>query len=136
METTQQRSRFGRTNIFLGSCILGLHSTTMRNKQRYCGHLQNHVRIANFRVGSREIAIPLKSSYFLHGLMTWVVMQRSVWSDIVSWRTRRLNNSTKYLLHALMTTTSKKEKQNLLDNCQILLSNCLEMLIPGKKWTT
>ena len=26
METTQQRSRFGRTNIFLGSCILGLHS--------------------------------------------------------------------------------------------------------------
>ena len=34
METTQQRSRFGRTNIFLGSCILGLHSTTMRNKQK------------------------------------------------------------------------------------------------------
>ena len=24
------------------------HSTTMRNKQRYCGQLQNHVRIANF----------------------------------------------------------------------------------------
>ena len=43
VETTQQRSRFGRTNIFPGSCILGLHSTTMRNKQRYCGQLQNHV---------------------------------------------------------------------------------------------
>ena len=25
------------TNIFLGSCILGMHSTTMRNKQRCCG---------------------------------------------------------------------------------------------------
>ena len=25
--------------------------------------------------------------------MTWLVMQRSVWNDIVSWRTRRLNNS-------------------------------------------
>ena len=48
MENTQQRSRLGRTNIFLGSCIFGLHSTTMRNKQRYCGQLQNHVRIANF----------------------------------------------------------------------------------------
>ena len=24
-------------------------STTMPNKQRYCGQLQNHVRIANFR---------------------------------------------------------------------------------------
>ena len=49
----------------------------------------------------------------------WLVMQRNVWNDIVSWRTRRLSNSTKYLLHASMTTTSKKKKQNLLDNCQI-----------------
>ena len=64
VETTQQRSRFGRTNIFPWSCILGLHSTTMWNKQRYCGQLQNHVRIANFRGGSREITIPSKSSYF------------------------------------------------------------------------
>ena len=40
----------------------------------------------------------------------WLVMQRSVWNDIVSWQTRRLNNSTKYLLHASMTTTSKKKK--------------------------
>ena len=44
-------------------------------------------------------------------------MQRSVWNDIVSWQTRRLNNSTKYLLHASMTTTSKKKKQNLLETC-------------------
>ena len=61
----------------------------------------------------------LKIFVFLQGLMTWLVMQRSVWNDIVSWRTRRLSNSTKYLLHASMTTTSKKKKQNLLENCQI-----------------
>ena len=54
----------GRTNIFPGSRILGLHSKTMPNKQRYCGQLQNHVRIANFRGRSREITIPSKSSYF------------------------------------------------------------------------
>ena len=29
VESTQQRSRFERTNIFPGSCILGVHSTTM-----------------------------------------------------------------------------------------------------------
>ena len=42
---------------------LGLHSK-MRNKQRYCGQLQNNVRIANFcgRIG--EITIPSKYSYF------------------------------------------------------------------------
>ena len=28
----------------------------------------------------------------------------------VSWQTRRLNNSTKYLLHASMTTTPRKKK--------------------------
>ena len=54
----------GETNIFLGSCILGLHSTTMRNKQRYCRQLQNHVRIANFSGGNRKTTIPSKSSYF------------------------------------------------------------------------
>ena len=64
MENTQQRSRFGRTNIFFGSCIFGLHSTTMRNKQRYCGQLQNHVRNANFSGWSREITIPSKSSSY------------------------------------------------------------------------
>ena len=61
----------------------------------------------------------LKIFIFLHGLMTWWVMQRSVWNDIVSWLTRLHSNSTKYLLHASMTTTSKKKKQNLLENCQL-----------------
>ena len=41
---------------------------------------------------------------FLRGPMIWkVIMQRNVWSDIVSWQIRRHNNSTKYLLHALTT---------------------------------
>ena len=48
VESTQQRSRFGRTNIFPWSCILGMHSSTMPKKQRYCGQSQNHVRAANF----------------------------------------------------------------------------------------
>ena len=63
MESTQQRSRFGRTNIFPRSCILVMLSTTTPNKQRYCGQLQNHVRIANFSGESRETTIPSKSSH-------------------------------------------------------------------------
>ena len=51
----------------------------------------------------------LRIFVFLRGLMIWKVMPRNVWNVIVSWQTRRLNNSTKYLLHALMTTTSKKK---------------------------
>ena len=33
----------GEPTSFVGSCILGMHSTTMPNKQRYCGQLQNRV---------------------------------------------------------------------------------------------
>ena len=52
----------------------------------------------------------LRIFVFLHGLMIWKVMPRNVWNDCVSWRTRRPNNSTKYLFHASMTTTLKKKK--------------------------
>ena len=34
------------------------------------------------------------------------------------WRTKRLNNSTKYQLHALMTIISKKKNWNPWENCQ------------------
>ena len=36
---------------------------------------------------------------FLHGPTVWKVMPRNAWSDIVSWPTGQLNNSTKYLLN-------------------------------------
>ena len=76
--------------------------------------------------------------------MTWLVMHRSVWKDNANWRTRRLNNSTKYPLCASMTITSKRKKQNLLENCHKyafkLFSNVdtwheLEGLIFYGQWT-
>ena len=54
---------------------------------------------------------------FPHGPRIWKVMQRIAWKDIANWRTTQLNNSTKYLLHALMTIISKKKKWDLLENC-------------------
>ena len=48
----------------------------------------------------------------LGGPMTWKVMPTNVWNDVVSWQTKRLNNSTKYQLHALMTIISKKKSRN------------------------
>ena len=59
-----------------------------------------------------------KICVFLRGHMTWKVMPRNVWNDIVSWQTGRLNNSTKYVLHALMTIISKKKKWNPWERCQ------------------
>ena len=60
----RQRSRFGRTNVFPGSCIPGMHSKTMWNKQRYCGQLQSHVWITNFCGRNCKTTILREFSYF------------------------------------------------------------------------
>ena len=73
---------------------------------------------------------------FLHGLMIWKVMRRNVWSDIVSWQTGRLNNSTKYLLHASMTTTLKKEEmksvRELSQVCSQIVLKCFYLARIGR----
>ena len=77
----------GEPTSFLWSCILGMHSKTMWNKQRYCGQLQNHVWIANFSGRNRKASILWESSYFfmvfwhgwsckeMCGTMLWVSKQ-------------------------------------------------------------
>ena len=39
VESTFERSRFGRTAIIPWPCLFGLHSTRMSTKQGYCGQL-------------------------------------------------------------------------------------------------
>ena len=67
----------------------------------------------------------------LHGSTIRKVVQRNVWSDIVSRRTKQHSNCTKLQLQALMTTNSKKKTWDLLDIAKSMLSNCLEMLAFG-----
>ena len=55
-------------------------------------------------------------------------MRRNVWSDIVSWQTRRLNNSTKYLLPASMTIKFKEEElKSVGELSQVCSQICSEM---------
>ena len=79
----------GEPTSFLDHVFLGCTQRTMWNKQKYCGQLQNHVRIAEFQRREQKNFHSLKIFVFLHGLMIWKVMQRNVWSDTVSWPTRR-----------------------------------------------
>ena len=108
----------GEPTSFLDHVYLGC---TQRQCEKSKDIVDNYRTMFESRIsaGRLENYHSLKIFVFLHGLMTWLVMQRNVWNDIVSWRTRRLSNSTKCLLHASMTTTPKKKKQNLLENCQI-----------------
>ena len=63
-KNTKQRSWFGRTNIFPWSCSPGMYSRTMWNEQKYCGQLQNHVWIENFRGENRKASILWEFSNF------------------------------------------------------------------------
>ena len=106
----------GEPTSFLDHVYLGC-------TQRQCEVSQNIVD--NYRTmfesrisAGRSDKLPFPQNLRISScLMIWKVMPRNVWHDIVSWRTRRLNSSTGYLLPASMTTTSKKKKQNLLENC-------------------
>ena len=54
----------GEPTSFLDHVYLGCTQRQCENKQRYCGPLQNHVRIANFSGENRKTTISSKSSYF------------------------------------------------------------------------
>ena len=107
----------------------------MWNKQRCCWQLQNHVWIQNFRRSNWKLSCSENLS-----ISSWScdmeVMPRNVWSDIVSWQTGGLNNSTRYQLHALMIIISKKKNWNPWENCQKYTLNFSKMLILGTYWTT
>ena len=66
---------------------------------------------------------------FLHGPMTWKVMQRNVWNDTSNWRTKQLNSSTKSQ-HRCMDDHQFKEEENgsvgeLSPVCSQLAPKCL-----------
>ena len=117
VESTKQRSWFGRHHSLI--CISGMYSKTMWNKQRYCWQLQNTCLNPEFLQEQLRNYHARKICVFLRGPTIWKVMPRNLWNDIVSWRTKRLNNSLKYQLLALTTIISKKKKNwNPWENCQ------------------
>ena len=67
---------------------------------------------------TEKITMLGKICVFLRGLVTCKVMSRNVWNVLESWQTRRLNNSTSYLLHVMMTIISKKKNWTPWEYCQ------------------
>ena len=99
--------------------------------------VDNHRTMFESRISARAtVKLPCSENLRISSWsVTWKGMSRNVWNDIVSWRTRRLNNSTKYQLHASMTTTSKKsEIRGRI--VQRMLSIFSEMQILGMYWKT
>ena len=131
-----KRSRLGRTNIFPCSCTLGMHSQTMWNKKRYCGQLQNHVRIANFRGRSREVTIPSKSSYFI--MVSWHDWSCKEVCGAILWVGEQDDSATLQSIYSMHRWPPLQIRRNEI--CwrivKYMLSNCSTMLILGTNWTT
>ena len=117
VETTQQRSRFGRTNIILWHCFFWSHSTRVSTSKDIVNNYRD-VFESRMSAGGKENNLVrgdlMQTSQ--HGLMIWKVMQRSVSSDVASWRTKRFNNCTMSQLHVLTTINLKKKRWDLLEN--------------------
>ena len=130
------RTWFGRTNIFPGSCILGMYSTTMPNKQRCCGQLQNHVRIANFRRRSRETTIPSKYSYFF--MVFWYGGSCKEMCGAILWVIQQVYTTTLQSIYSMHRWPSFQRRRNKIRGriVKSMLPNCSEMLILGTYWKT
>ena len=135
VESTRQRNWFGRTNIFHWSCILGMHSTTMRNKQRYCWQLQNHVKIQKFRRNNWEITMLGKSVYFFVSYN-----MESHAKKCVERYCELANETTQTTLQSINSMHRWPSFQiRILIRGRIVkstLSNCSKMRVLGTYWTT
>ena len=127
VESTQQRSRFGRTNIFL------LHSTTMQNKQRCCGQVQNPFE-SRISAGGVENYYSPKIFVFLHGLYDMIGHAKKCVE-----RCCELANKTTQQLYKVSTPCIDdhfKENEIRERIVKSMLSNCSEMLLVSTYWTT
>ena len=132
---THQRSRFGRTNIFPWSCILGMYSKSMWNKQRYCGQIQSHDLIENFSEGTekRPFSENLRNS-------SWCYDMDGHAKKCVE-RYCELAKKTTLQLYKVSTPCIDdhhfKEENEIYRRIVIrMLSNCSEMFVFSTYWTT
>ena len=74
---------------------------------------------------------------FLHGLMTWLVMPRNLWNDIMSWQTRTTQQLYKISTPCIDDHHFKEEENEIcwrIVTC--MRSNCSDMLFLGTNWKT
>ena len=123
----------GEPTSFLDHVYLGCTQRQCEISKDVVDNHRNFVWIANFRERNRGSFHTLRIFFFLHGLIMDGHARK--WVEGYCELANKTNSTTLQSIYS-MTTTSKKKKWNLLDNCPSMLSNCSEMLIFGKNWTT
>ena len=135
VEITKQRSWFGRTNIIPRSCIPGMYSKTMWNKQRYCRQLQNHVWIQNFRWGNGKIPMLGKSEYLFVVLSHGKSCQEMC--GTILWVGKQDDSTTIHSINFMPDAHHFKEEElnsvgNLSKICSQIVLKCLYLARIGR----
>ena len=136
VESTYERSRLGRANIIPWPCILGMHSKTLWNKQRYCWQLQNHVRIANFRGRNWKASILREFSYFF--VVLWHGWSCKEMCGTILWVGKQDDATTLQSIYSLHRWPPLQRRRIEIRRriVKSIISNCSEMLKLGTCWTT
>ena len=131
VETTQQRSRFGRTNNFYLE-----HSKTVWNKQRYYRQLPNHVWIQNFRRSNWWITMLGKSAYLFAVLRHGGSCQEMC--GTIFWVRKQDDSTTLQSIYSMHWWPSFQRTRFEIYRriVESIISNCSEMLVFGTYWKT
>ena len=126
----------GEPTSFLDHVYLGMYSKAMWNKQRYCGQLQNHVRIANFSGENWKTTVLGKYSYFF--MVLWHGRSCQEMCGTFLWVGKQDDSTTLQSIYSMHRWPSFQRGR--IEICGIIvksiLSNCPEMLVLGTNWET
>ena len=136
VESTKQRSWFGRTDIIPRSCFPGVYSKTMWNKQRYGWQLQNHVWIQNFSRSNWKITMLGKSAYLF--VVLWHGRSCQEMCGKILWVGKQDDSTTLQSIYSMHWWPPLQRERNEICWRIVtrMLSNCSQMLIFGTNWTT
>ena len=131
-------------NVDLGNTTSFLDHENMGRTQRECK--PNEIIIEQYKetFESRISAGHLRSyqvgknltQKLLRGPTTWQDMLKNALRDTANWRTKRQSSCTKFHVLAWMIFNSRRRSLNQLEKMKSMLTNCIEMLVPGTNLKT
>ena len=108
----------------------------MWNKQRYCGRLQSHVWIQNFRKSNWKITMLGKSEYLF--VVLWHGRSCQEMCGTILWIGEQDDSTTLQSIISMLRRPSLQRRRIEIRGriVKSMLSNCSEMLVLGTYWKT
>ena len=105
-----------------------MHAKTKWSKQWYCGQLQNHVWITNFRGRNWKTSILRECSYFF--VVLWYGRSCQEMCGTILWVSKHDDSTTLQSIYSMHWWPSFQRKRNEICRkiTKSMLSNCSEML--------